>query len=169
SNQEFLCRQAVNHCLIREHGYIAGRAECTARVNARDFMKHVHVAVLILLLIVGCGRKNSGTGGKSDVSPLPEPPIKYEIEPGKQGGRLVMAVFGEPKTFNPITANESSSTDVIAALFAGLVGTDYKKFEQFPALAQSWSVADDKKTWTFKLRKGLRWSDGQPLTANDAT
>jgi peptide/nickel transport system substrate-binding protein len=80
-----------------------------------------------------------------------------------------MAVFGEPKTFNPITANESSSTDVNAALFAGLVGTDYKKFEQFPALAHSWTVAEDKKTWTFKLRKGLRWSDGQPLTASDVT
>ncbi len=134
-----------------------------------NLMNHVYSSVLILLFIVGCGRKDSGTGGSSAASPLPEPPVKYEIEPGKHGGRLVMAVFGEPKTFNPITANESSSTDVIAALFAGLVGTDYKKFEQFPALAQSWTVADDKKTWTFKLRKGLRWSDGQPLTASDVT
>ena len=38
-----------------------------------------------------------------------------------------------------------------------------------PALAESWTVADDKKTWTFKLRKGLRWSDGKPLTADDVT
>lgn len=134
-------------------------------------MKHVYSSVLVgLLLVSGCGRKDSGTGGSREAaSPLPEPPIKYDIQPGVHGGRLVMAVFGEPKTFNPITANESSSTDVNAALFAGLVGTDYKKFEQFPALAHSWTVAEDKKTWTFKLRKGLRWSDGQPLTASDVT
>jgi peptide/nickel transport system substrate-binding protein len=132
-------------------------------------MKHVLVLSL-LVLIGGCGRKDSGSGGASQsATPLPEPPMKYDIPPGQHGGRLVMAIFGEPKTFNPITANESSSSDVIAALFAGLVGTDYKKFEQFPALAESWTVAEDKKTWTFKLRKGLHWSDGKPLTAHDVT
>lgn len=134
-------------------------------------MKHVYISVLLIFLILasGCGRKDSGSGGKAEAaSPLPEPPMKYDnIEPGQHGGRLVMAVFGEPKTFNPITANESSSTDVLQTLFAGLVLVDYKTFAVHPALAESWSVADDKKTWTFKLRKGLRWSDGRPLTADD--
>jgi len=93
--------------------------------------------------------------------------MKYEIEPGRPGGRLVMSTFGEPKTFNPITANESSSTDIITFLFAALMRLDLKTFEVAPGLAESWSVAEDKKTWTFKLRKGLRWSDGRPLTADD--
>jgi peptide/nickel transport system substrate-binding protein len=125
------------------------------------------IAGLLILASSGCGKKPGGDSASNKASPLPEPPIKYQIEPGQQGGRLVMAVFGEPKTFNPITANESSSTDILAALFAGLVRTDLTTFEQAPGLAESWTVGDDKKTWTFKLRKGLRWSDGSPLTADD--
>jgi len=135
-------------------------------------MRHVYSSVLLglFIFIVGCGRKDAGTGGKSEAaSPLPEPPLKYDITPGQPGGRLVMATFAEPKTFNPITANESSSTDILVLLFAGLVGTDLQTFKQVPALAESWTVADDQKTWTFKLRKGLRWSDGRPLTADDVT
>ena len=135
-------------------------------------MRHVYSPVLLglFIFIVGCGRKDSGTSGKSEAaSPLPEPPLKYDITPGQPGGRLVMASFAEPKTFNPITANESSSTDILVMLFAGLVGTDLQTFKQIPALAESWTVADDQKTWTFNLRKGLRWSDGKPLTADDVS
>ncbi|MCI0746741.1 MAG: ABC transporter substrate-binding protein [Verrucomicrobia subdivision 3 bacterium] len=123
---------------------------------------------VLLACAAGCG-KREGSGGPQAESPLPEPPLKLNIEPGKPGGRLVMAVFGEPKTFNPITANESSSTDIIAYLFAGLTRIDLISFEAEPALAESWTVADDKKTWTFKLRKGLRWGDGKPLTADDVS
>jgi peptide/nickel transport system substrate-binding protein len=125
------------------------------------------VLLLILVGSVGCGKRKTGEGGTQASSPLPEPPMKYEIEPGRRGGRLVMSTFGEPKTFNPITANESSSTDIITFLFAALTRVDLKTFEVAPGLAESWSVAEDKKTWTFKLRKGLRWSDGRPLTADD--
>jgi peptide/nickel transport system substrate-binding protein len=132
-------------------------------------MKHLYSFVLVLLFVVsGCGRKESGGGGTREAaSPLPEPPLKYNITPGEVGGRLVMATFAEPKTFNPITANESSSIDILTMIFAGLVGTDLETFKQIPGLAESWTVADDQKTWTFKLRKGLRWSDGNPLTADD--
>jgi len=135
-----------------------------------EFMRYVYSSVLLglVIVIVGCGGKDSGTRGKTEAaSPLPEPPLKYDITPGQPGGRLVMASFAEPKTFNPITANESSSTDILVFLFAGLVGTDLQTFKQIPALAESWAVAEDQKTWTFKLRKGLRWSDGKPLTADD--
>jgi peptide/nickel transport system substrate-binding protein len=132
-----------------------------------------HSAVLLGLVLImsssGCGKRQSTGGGPQSAGPLPEPPMKYEIEPGQHGGRLVMSTFGDPKTFNPITANESSSTDIITFLFATLLRFDLKTFELAPGLAESWSVADDKKTWTFKLRKGLRWSDGKPLSADDVT
>jgi peptide/nickel transport system substrate-binding protein/oligopeptide transport system substrate-binding protein len=42
-----------------------------------------------------------------------------------------------------------------------------KEFNPLPASAESWSVADDGVTWTFKLREGLMWSDGTPVTAHD--
>ena len=44
---------------------------------------------------------------------------------------------------------------------------DWERQELGPGLAESWSVAEDQVTWTFKLRAGVRWSDGQPLTADD--
>ena len=42
-----------------------------------------------------------------------------------------------------------------------------KSYTPQPGTAESWSVADDGKTWTFKLYEGLMWSDGTPLTAHD--
>ena len=57
--------------------------------------------------------------------------------------------------------------DIIRLLFTALVNYDLPTQQATPGLAESWSVAPDQKTWTFKLRKGLLWSDGQPLTADD--
>jgi peptide/nickel transport system substrate-binding protein/oligopeptide transport system substrate-binding protein len=42
-----------------------------------------------------------------------------------------------------------------------------KDFELLPASAESWTGSDDGLTWTFKIREGLTWSDGNPVTAND--
>jgi len=52
-------------------------------------------------------------------------------------------------------------------LFGSLVNLDLATLDTKPALAESWSVEPDNRTWTFKLRPGLRWSDGHPLTADD--
>src|SRR5215831_7783940 len=41
------------------------------------------------------------------------------------------------------------------------------KLEPQPQMVESWTVSDDKLTWTFKLRDGLRWHDGQPVTSAD--
>ncbi|HET9660291.1 MAG TPA: peptide ABC transporter substrate-binding protein [Thermomicrobiales bacterium] len=42
-----------------------------------------------------------------------------------------------------------------------------KDFELLPASAESWEGSEDGKTWTFEIREGLTWSDGNPVTAND--
>ena len=78
-----------------------------------------------------------------------------------------MSLYGEPKTFNPITGNEQSSEEIYRHLFAALLGFDYPTEQVSPGLAESWTNSPDGKTWTFKLRKNLRWSDGEPLTADD--
>ena len=79
----------------------------------------------------------------------------------------MLVTDGVPKTFNPLLANESGSESVCRLLFSSLVYFDMATQEPTPGLAESWSVDAYQKTWTFKLRKGLRWSDGQPLTADD--
>ncbi|MBI1840468.1 MAG: ABC transporter substrate-binding protein [Verrucomicrobia bacterium] len=98
---------------------------------------------------------------------LPEHPRTASCGVGIRGGRLVMPEFGDPKTFNPITANETSSLDIIYLMFDGLVKKDHATEELKPGLAESWSMAADQRTWTFRLRKGVRWSDGHPFTADD--
>jgi peptide/nickel transport system substrate-binding protein len=79
----------------------------------------------------------------------------------------VVATFGDPKSFNPITANEVSSLDISRFLFASLLGYDMISQQVEPGLADWWTNSPDGKTWTFHLRKNLRWSDGEPLTADD--
>jgi peptide/nickel transport system substrate-binding protein len=117
----------------------------------------------------GCGKKSETASSKNSAAdyPLPDPPLVADCEPGVPGGRIVIASFGDPKTFNPITGNEQSSEEIYRHLFAGLLGFDTPSQEITPGLAESWTNATDNKTWTFKLRKNLRWSDGEPLTADD--
>ena len=98
---------------------------------------------------------------------LPRPPRVANCEPGKPGGRLVLTAVGNPRTFNPLLDFDPASEAVARLLFSSLVTINFESQEPEPGLAESWSVAPDQKTWTFKLRKNLRWSDGEPLTADD--
>ncbi|HEY1174200.1 MAG TPA: ABC transporter substrate-binding protein [Verrucomicrobiae bacterium] len=137
------------------------------------------------LVFGGCGKKSesgnnassgSGSGGaatagdklaKDDGFPLPEPALLSDCEPGIRGGRLIVATVGDPKTFNPITENEQSSTDIIRLLYVGVMGFDWRTQKAVPGMAESCTAAEDQKTWTIVLRKNLKWSDGKPLTADD--
>jgi peptide/nickel transport system substrate-binding protein len=134
-----------------------------------NFVRVFTVFTAAIFCLSGCGKKSetASSGNPAANYPLPEPPLVADCAPGIPGGRLVVATFGDPKTFNPITANEQSSDEIIRHLFASLLGYDPIKQEVEPGLAESWTNAPDGKTWTFKLRKNLRWSDGEPLTADD--
>ncbi len=80
---------------------------------------------------------------------------------------LISTVIGEPKTFNYILVDESASSDVLALLYEGLTTIDANTNEIVPAIAESWTVADEGKTIVFTLREDLKWSDGEPLTVDD--
>jgi peptide/nickel transport system substrate-binding protein len=114
----------------------------------------------------GCGRNSETKTARINYS-LPEPPLVADCNPGIPGGRLVLSTFSDPKTFNPITANEDSSQEIYRFLFASLLGDDPVTQEVTPGLADWWTNSPDDKTWTFHLRKNLHWSDGQPITADD--
>ncbi|HXF10769.1 MAG TPA: ABC transporter substrate-binding protein [Desulfuromonadaceae bacterium] len=118
------------------------------------------------LCLSGCGKKTETTSAPANY-PLPEPPLVSDCEPGIPGGRIVLVSYGDPKTFNPITANEQSSEEIYRHLFASMLGFDVPSQKVEPGLADTWTDSPDGKTWTFHLRKNLRWSDGEPLTADD--
>ena len=92
---------------------------------------------------------------------LPEPEDLMVIKPlkevGKYGGRWRRGFTGPADTEN---GNRIVSTDKILMW-------DYTGNKVAPSLAKDWRLSDDGKVCTVFLRKGLKWSDGQPFTADD--
>ena len=79
--------------------------------------------------------------------------------------QLAIATISDPKTFNPALNQEFPNVFLFA--FEGLTSENGVTGEIEPGLAESWEVSEDKKRITFTLRQGLKWSDGQPITADD--
>lgn len=88
---------------------------------------------------------------------------------GKFGGTLVRYMFGEPKVFNPWAATETKSQELGCLMFPGLAMIDPFTGETVPDLAESIEIDKDNVTYVVKLRKGITWSDGKPITAKDVT
>jgi oligopeptide transport system substrate-binding protein len=72
----------------------------------------------------------------------------------------------EPESVDPHKTSTVYEAHVLRDLFMGLVMQDAKA-ALIPGAAESWTVSDDGKTYTFKLRAGATWSDGSPVTAED--
>ncbi|MGB7084022.1 MAG: ABC transporter substrate-binding protein [Phormidesmis sp.] len=81
--------------------------------------------------------------------------------------QLISTVLGEPKTFNYLLSQESTSSDVLALIYEGLISIDQTTSEIVPALAESWTISEDGQTITYTLKDNLKWSDGEPLTVDD--
>ncbi len=94
-------------------------------------------------------------------------PEEFNPALGKEGGTLYFILNGDPKTLNPALAQETTSTAVLGEVFSGLTRIDLKTMKPVPDLAQRWEVSPDGRIWTFYLRKDVRWSDGEPFTADD--
>lgn len=94
-------------------------------------------------------------------------PADYKPKVGSSGGNLVLANIANPKSFNPIIAQETSTTAITQYIFEGLTRVSGITAEPEPALAKSWDISPDGLTWTIHLREGVKWNDGKPLTADD--
>jgi peptide/nickel transport system substrate-binding protein len=86
---------------------------------------------------------------------------------GSYGGTLVVAQSAEPKTLNPVTAVDVRSREVIGRMMADLIHINRDSQKTEPSLAKSWTTSRDGRVFTLKLRRGLRFSDGQPFDADD--
>src|SRR6476661_5571860 len=81
-------------------------------------------------------------------------------------GRLVAAIAGEPDQLDPNKTSAYFSFEVLENVYDTLVEPD-ASLQMRPALAESWNVSSDQLTWTFRLRPGVAFHDGTPLTADD--
>ncbi len=83
------------------------------------------------------------------------------------GGEYTEGLVGAPQYINPLLAQTNDvDSDISRLVFSGLLKYD-KDLQLTPDLADSWEASEDKKIYTFTLKDGLKWHDGQPLTADD--
>jgi peptide/nickel transport system substrate-binding protein len=86
---------------------------------------------------------------------------------GHAGGGLEYSQRTEPKTLNPAFVGDNPSREVIHRLIADLIHINRESQMTEPALAKSWKVSPDGLRYTLELRRGVRFSDGEPFDADD--
>jgi len=91
-------------------------------------------------------------------------PTKTEIT-GKYGGELVIANIADVLRMDPMLITDVPTATIAYQIFDFLVRYNHETKQYEPGLAISWEASEDAKTWTFKLRKGVKFHDGTPFNA----
>ena len=126
-------------------------------VNVRGRVGRVVAALLLaaaVIVVAGCG-STSGTSSSGGSSSSTQPVFRL----GMQNGNI--------HTLNPFLGTYTSD-EVVANMQYPLLIQYSQDLKVLPDLAQSWTTSPDGKTWTFKLTPGAVWTDGTPITAQDA-
>jgi peptide/nickel transport system substrate-binding protein len=95
-------------------------------------------------------------------------PVAGAQEQPAQKLTFTVGITTDVDSLNPFIGIVAESYEVYQVMYDYLVGYSQKDFSPVPELAESWTVSQDGLTWTFKIRQGSKWSDGQPVTARDA-
>lgn len=81
---------------------------------------------------------------------------------------LTIGITQDIDSANPFSGYLAEAYEIYQLEYPTLVAYSAEDFSPVPGLAESWQESADKKTWTYKIRAGVKWSDGTPLTAKDA-
>ncbi len=93
--------------------------------------------------------------------------LQSQAAVGKFGGELIESSIGEgPKTFNPFVSKDATSSTMSGLMYDSLFTFSPKDGKIIPKLAKSYEIKDGK-TYIVNLRRGIKWSDGKPITADD--
>src|SRR5947207_6596356 len=92
-------------------------------------------------------------------------PVATVPKPAR-GGTAVEALVGQATVLNPLFETNESTRDVNRVIYQGLTEVDSQQ-TVIGVLAKGWSVSPDHLTYTFDVRDGIKWGDGQPFTAAD--
>src|SRR5688572_6975161 len=116
-------------------------------------------AAFALLVAIACGGSRDGASVSDRMAPPDQQVLRVRLT-------------GEPKTIDPHLSNGAQETTISKSLFAGLF-TYNEQLQVVPNAAaelptdDNGGISRDGLTYTVRLKKDLKWSDGQPLTADD--
>ncbi|GAA1991706.1 ABC transporter substrate-binding protein [Catenulispora subtropica] len=94
-------------------------------------------------------------------------PHVQQAASASDGKTLTVATNGSIDSLSPFLAQRALPTAVHRLMYDFLTNYDTKDDHAIDALATKWTTSPDKLTWTFTIRDGMKWSDGQPVTADD--
>ncbi|MBF6593286.1 MAG: ABC transporter substrate-binding protein [Thermaceae bacterium] len=117
--------------------------------------------ILATLAVLGAGL------GQAQVFTWPQ---KWTVaKPGEAtpGGVLVGSTISDFRTLNPFTTAEATNIPTIMANGVGLARYDPTTAQQIPWMSTGWTVSNNGLVFTFDIRKGMKFSDGQPITSKD--
>ncbi len=127
-------------------------------------VKKIAFFALILILLCGaCACEQTGQVSEGETQPQEEE--KVEDTGPVRGGTLTLQSYNAD-TLHPLLTKSNSNIQVLGLIYDSLITFD-DQLNVVPGLAESWQVSDDGMTWTFQLRKDVKWHDGTGLTAND--
>jgi peptide/nickel transport system substrate-binding protein len=140
---------------VQEHvidEFVAGR------LSRRDFVRRGSAMGLSMSVIGGilaaCGSSGSTT------------PSSTSSPAAKAGGTIKAGIITPVGAINPITINDQGGLELIGNVGEFLVFTDHAGIYH-PWLATSWSANANASVWTFKIRQGVKFNDGTPMTVDD--
>lgn len=140
-------------------------------------MKRVRIGALFAvtaIVFAACGGATSSTAPSASVAPPASsgassaPSIAPSADAGtpKPGGTLVVAIPGDIAGTDPTLVSDASSTYVLQQIVENLVTLKPGTGDEIvPGLAESWTLSPDGLTYTFKIRSGVKFSDGTDLDA----
>ena len=147
-------RSEVENHLIDEYG--------AGKISRREFVRRgtvVGMSIPLLgFLAAACG---GGDGESGATTTAAEPTGDL-----KKGGTVRVALIQPTTAPNPLLVQDEGGAGILGATGEFLSFSD-DKLELQPRIAESWEPNEDGSVWTFKIRQGVKFHDGTPLTAND--
>jgi len=120
---------------------------------------------LLLLVVAGVLALAAGCGGDDEGGDASGTTADETTEGGAEGGTLVFAGASDPVVLDGALVSDGESIRVITQIFETLVALKPGTTEPVPGLAESWEADDAGTAWTFKIREGVTFHDGEPLDA----
>ncbi|QTH46273.1 peptide ABC transporter substrate-binding protein [Cohnella sp. LGH] len=133
------------------------------------YQKVLSTAMAVTLagsLLAACSDNKDKNTASPSASAGNSPAESQASQENKTPQEFRFTLASEPPSLDPALMTDAQSSIVASGLYDGLTRLNPEGVPE-PAIAKEWTVSDDGKTYTFKLRDDAKWSNGDPVTAND--